>query len=449
MNVGGSMDGERPRVPKALQEERPKLVHLGLDAHHGLGVRRAGGGEEGQAAIDERAGGGIAAHLQAQVDEVEQRLIERGRHPGPLEHRHAIRKGVGQRRMEEGIFGRPCPLREASMSGSLSGFAGLRALARALGGETFAGGRRALLPAPGHSAADRSVSLWLCDGRVVVHSFGACDWREVLDDLRASGWIDTDNRLCAGGAGAPAGPERAELTRAQRVRAARRLWTAAGAIVDGSPAWRHGRQRAVDLTLDRAGALRSHAAAPLAVYRDRGPHLPALLAALSGPDGAITAVEVTYLTARGDRSARARPPRKIVGVIPAGSAVRFTPVCAEMLVAEGVFTTLAAMARFRLPGWALLSTSNLRRWTPPPGVRRLLIAADRGPDGERSALRLRDTATAAGVSAEVALPPVGAGDWRDVWEAEGRKEGRTGAPGAEGRSLPPGRELPDAEDPRT
>ncbi|MDZ4375340.1 MAG: hypothetical protein U1C74_28490, partial [Phenylobacterium sp.] len=72
-------------------------------------------------------------------------------------------------------------------------------LARAFGGDVYAGGRRALLPAPGHSCADRSVSLWLQAGRVVVHSFGAGDWREVLDDLRARGWIDTQNRLLHGG----------------------------------------------------------------------------------------------------------------------------------------------------------------------------------------------------------------------------------------------------------
>lgn len=310
------------------------------------------------------------------------------------------------------------------MSLTSGGSRDLRALARALGGDVYAGGRRALLPAPGHSAADRSVSLWLQAGRVVVHCFGGCDWREVLDDLRAGGWIDAENRLCAGGAGVALGPDYAEPTRVERVRVARRLWAAAGPIVEGSPAWRHGRRRAVDLTLDVAGALRFHAAAPRGVYRGRGPHLPALLAAVTGPDGRLTAVEVTYLDGRGNRSLRARPPRKVVGVIPAGSAVRFHPPRPTLLVAEGVFTCLAAMARFGLPGWALLSTSNLRRWTPPAGVTRLVIAGDRGPDGERSAARLRDAAAASGVRAEIVLPPAGAGDWADLAVQERAEEGR-------------------------
>ena len=69
-------------------------------------------------------------------------------------------------------------------------------IVRALGGDLYAGGRRANIPAPGHSRADRSVSLVLSGGRVVAHSFGGADWREVLDDLRARGLIDA--------AGAPA-----------------------------------------------------------------------------------------------------------------------------------------------------------------------------------------------------------------------------------------------------
>ena len=335
------------------------------------------------------------------------------------------------------------------MSAPPPGSVGLRALARALRGEAYAGGRRALIPAPGHSTTDRSISLWLRDGRVLAHSFGHADWREVLDELRALGWIDEDNRLCGGGAPVAQTPDRDAPTRAERVGVARRLWERAGPITGTNAAARHGHRRGVDFRLDVCGALRTCEATPLAVYADRGPRLAALLAAVTGPDGELTAVEITYLTARGERSRRARPPRKIAGVIPAGSAVRFTPLSEAMLVAEGVFTTLAAMARFGLPGWALLSTSNLRRWRPPAGVRRLLIAADRGPDGESSAGTLRAAAAAVGVEAEIVLPPVGAGDWRDVWEAERRKEGRTGAPGAEGRSLPPGRELPDAEDPTT
>lgn len=308
----------------------------------------------------------------------------------------------------------------------------LAQLAALLGGETYAAGRRALVPAPGHRPADRSVSLLLVEGRLVVHGFGACDWRAVLDDLRARGWIDAENRLRGGDPGPPWTVAGLDRTRSERIAAARRLWAGAGPITPDSAAAAYGRARRV--RLDRVGrsALRAHPAVALSIYRQRGPRLAALLAGVLAADGALTAVEVTYLDARGARSRLARPSRKIVGVIPPGSAVRLADVAEEMLVAEGVFTALSAMARFGLPAWALLSTSNLRRWTAPEGVRRVLIAGDRGPDGERSARILRRALAGAGVVAEIVWPPPGLGDWNDLARQEGEEEGRAGAPGSQG-----------------
>lgn len=308
--------------------------------------------------------------------------------------------------------------------------ASLSALARALGGDCYAGGRRALLPAPGHSAADRSISLLLVDGRVLAHSFGGGDWREALDDLRARGWIDGDNRLLAGdGGGAPAGPAPlAEASRADRVRVAARLWDAGAPIGAESPAALHLARRAVAPGLASPAALRAHPAAPASAYRDRGPRRPALMAAVRDAGGDLTAVEITYLDGMGRRSATARPPRKVVGVLPPGCAVRLADAAPEMVVGEGVFTTLSAMRRFGRPGWALLSTGNLRRWAPPPGVRRVLVAGDRGADGERSALALQRALRRAGVEASVALPPEGFGDWNDLAQEE-RRKGGSGAPG--------------------
>lgn len=315
------------------------------------------------------------------------------------------------------------------MSSSPSSRGDLIALARALGGELHGGGARILAPAPGHSAADRSVSLRLVGDRVLVHSFGAADWREVLDDLRRRGWIDEENRLRAGGAPvtAAAGPS-VQRTRAERVRAAAALWSSAQPVALCEPAALHCAARGIALGEDPPDALRGRLATPAAIYGDAGPRWAALLARVDAADGELTAVEVTYLDRRGARSRLARPSRKLVGVLPAGSAVRLGPLAPDMLVAEGVFTTLSAMRLFRRPGWALLSTSNLRRWRPPAGVPRLLIAGDRGRDGERSAEILRAAAAGLGISTEVVLPPPGAGDWNDVLCAEA-KEGRGGSPG--------------------
>jgi len=203
------------------------------------------------------------------------------------------------------------------------------------------------------------------------------------------------------------------------------LFRSGGGDPAGTLSARHVRRRGVTRVLPPD--LRHHDAAPAALYDGRGPFRPALLAAIRGPDGALCAVEVTYLAGDGAR-ARLRLPRKTIGVLPPGAAVRLDPAGSALLVAEGVFSALSASERFGLPAWALLSTSNLRAWTPPSGVRRVLIAADRGADGERSARVLAERLRTLGVRVRLAWPPAPFGDWN---EAAGTtpEEGGTGGTG--------------------
>ena len=68
----------------------------------------------------------------------------------------------------------------------------LRTIVRALGGDLYDRGRRANIPAPGHSAADRSVSLLLENNRIIVHTFGDGDWKAVLDLVAVPPVHDTE-----------------------------------------------------------------------------------------------------------------------------------------------------------------------------------------------------------------------------------------------------------------
>jgi hypothetical protein len=300
----------------------------------------------------------------------------------------------------------------------------LRAIVEALGGDLYDRGRRANVPAPGHSPADRSVSLLLAGERVVVHSFGAADWRAVLDHLRALGLIDPAGAPVAPGHASPAEPR----LRPQRRAAALRLWEGGAAIAD-SPSERYCRSRAVARSLPGPACLRHNPAAAVCAYRSGGPTRPALVAAIRDWRGALSAVEVTYLGPGARRATDLRLSRKTVGLAPGGCAIRLDPAGPEMLVAEGVFTTLSASERFGLPGWALMSARNLQAWDAPAGVRRVLIAADRGRVGEASAERLRARLAGAGVAVRVASPPAPFGDWND-WATRASGEGgrvRSGA----------------------
>jgi putative DNA primase/helicase len=303
----------------------------------------------------------------------------------------------------------------------------LRTIVQTLGGELYDRGRRANIPAPGHSPADRSVSLLLENDRVVVHTFGDGDWRAVLDHLRGQGLIDAANApLSVSGAAARAATVPTPSGR-ERQAAALRIWED-GRALGRTAAERHCRLRGVARDLPGWHALRFGLQTPVSAYRVGGPTRPALLAGIQDATGALTAVEVTYLAPNARRAQDLRLSRKTVGVAPGGCAVRLDPVAEEMLVGEGVFTTLSASDRFGLPGWALMSTRNLRVWSPPDGVRSVLIAADRGADGEASAARLRARLVDQGLAVTIALPPDPSGDWNE-WElAQRRRDQAAAAP---------------------
>ena len=293
----------------------------------------------------------------------------------------------------------------------------LKPIVQALGGDLYDRGLRANIPAPGHSAADRSVSLLLQEGRVIVHTFGDGDWKAVLDYLRGEGLVDAHNAPTSLAQSRRAQAAAAGATGLERRQAALRIWEA-GRPLAGTLSARHCIQRGVSRPLPGPDVLRHGGQTPVSAYAESRHHRPALLAAISDKDGVFTAVEVTYLAASGRRALDLRLSRKTVGPSPASCAVRIDPAAPQMLVGEGLFTTLSASARFSLPAWALMSTRNLRRWRPPQGVREVLIAADRGADGEASAEQLRAGLAAAGLKARVALPPEGFGDWNEA-EAAG------------------------------
>ena len=290
----------------------------------------------------------------------------------------------------------------------------LRTIVQVLGGDLYDRGCRANIPAPGHSAGDRSVSLLFREGRIIVHTFGDGDWRRVLDHLRSHGLVDANNApTSVAGAAAKAAIGVVSSSDVERLGAARRLWDPGRALA-GTLSERHCRLRWIERALPGPEIARHNGDTPVSAYAEARQRRPALLVGIQDAEGAFTAVEVTYLAPNGRRAPDLRLPRKTVGPMPPGCAVRIDPAAPEMLVGEGFFTTLSASECFALPGWALMSTRNLRGWSPPEGVRSVLIAADRGKDGEASAEVLRARLGRQGVASTIALPPEPHGDWNEA-----------------------------------
>ena len=198
--------------------------------------------------------------------------------------------------------------------------------------------------------------------------------------------------------------------------AARRLWRSCR-VIDGTHAEAYLRARGLGAC--RFPALRFH---PALAYRDEAGRrrLPALVAAVSGPDGALEGVQRTWLDPSRPAKAPVAHPRKALGRIH-GHAVRLGALPgagAVLLAGEGIETVLSLVAA--VPGVhaaAALSAGSLGAFVPPPGVARLLIARDRDPDGDRAAARLAGRARERGVAAAV-LAPEG-GDFNDDLTAFG------------------------------
>ena len=134
--------------------------------------------------------------------------------------------------------------------------------------------------------------------------------------------------------------------------------------------------------------------------------LPALVAAVTGDDGAVTGVQRTWLDPRSPAKAGVASPRKALGRI-YGLAVRFGRPAdgASLLVGEGIETVLSLVTAVpEITAAAALSAGSLGAFAPPPGVARLVIARDNDDEGEQAAMRLARRCARAGVAALVVVP---------------------------------------------
>lgn len=291
----------------------------------------------------------------------------------------------------------------------------LERIVAALGGTLLENGRRALVPGPGHSAADRSVSLAMTeDGRVIVHCFSPKDdWRAVRDFLRDRGLLDESE--AKSDIAAPATLPIAVQPRSEdRTARACTIWNE-GVPLAGAVAERYLRLRCVARALD-SPALRYHRRA---TSLDDQRRRPALLAALTDASGAVQGVQITLLSQYGASKAAISTPRRVVGKL-VGGAVRLDPSGGALAIAEGVETALSASQALELPAWAALTAWNLGHFKPPEGVDRLIIAADNGAAGIEAAETLR--CSVAKSRSEIAVtiepPPLPFSDWNDWARAQ-------------------------------
>ena len=228
---------------------------------------------------------------------------------------------------------------------------------------------------------------------------GSASLRETLAEAR---------RFLAQPAAAPRNPDRDNY---DHTAAARNLWDRCGPI-DATHAEAYLKARAIHRC--RFPALRFHPSLPYRPDAGGWRRFPALVAAVTGDDGAFAGVHRTWLDPTRPAKARVSRPRKALGRV-YGLAVRFgdPDSVSTLLVGEGIETVLSLVTV--LPplrgavspdavAAAALSAGSLGAFVPPANVTRLIVAPDRDEEGEIASRRLQLRCTRLGVATSVLLP---------------------------------------------
>jgi putative DNA primase/helicase len=278
-------------------------------------------------------------------------------------------------------------------------------IAAALGAVQRSGRRWRCLCPVHRSRTGNSATLALLDGArgLIVHCHAGCSATEILAELRRRGLLESrsDRR-----AAVPPPIDRHD--RAHRIEVARRIW-ARGRDVHGTPVVQYLAGRA--LNIEPPPCLRWTVQC---WHREARAELPAMLARIDGPNGALIGVHRTYLR-RDKRGDWHRRDRASLGPI-AGGAVRLAPPAEMLLVGEGIETCLSAMQATGTPAWSALSTAGLVGLVLPSFVHTVVILADHDQNGAgtRAAHAAAARWIGEGRRVYVAMPPEPGTDFNDV-----------------------------------
>jgi DNA primase len=250
----------------------------------------------------------------------------------------------------------------------------------------------------------------LSDGKdgLLAHCFGGCSYDEILSALVEHGLLD-------GNDGSVSGHDIVEpelVDPSVRIAAARwvynRLTPAAG-----TPAERYLRARGITLPVP-----------PTLRFGDvphrLGGMFPAMVAPIVDIDGVQIGIHATYLRPDGGGKAdfpRSELQRECRGLV-RGGGIHLAPhdPNRELIVAEGIETTLSAMQIFGLSGWSSVSAGGLRTLELPEMVRCILITADNDESGcsQRNAVKAARRWKDEGRAVRIWLPDIVGGDANDV-----------------------------------
>jgi len=182
------------------------------------------------------------------------------------------------------------------------------------------------------------------------------------------------------------------------------------------------------LQIPNSGVLKFH---PSLNYWNDGEFVgefPAMLAAVTTPQGDLVTVHRTFLNDDGHK-APVPTPKKLApaaGSLSGASIKIGTPTARQdgtltLGIAEGVETALAASTLFGVPVWSAVAASNLKSFAPPASVKNIYIFADNDLNqvGQKASQELGERLTHQGHVVRIHTPEQAGKDWADILVAKG------------------------------
>jgi hypothetical protein len=309
-----------------------------------------------------------------------------------------------------------------------------RAIAQCMGGE--ARGNQALVPGPGHSRRDRSLSVLVDpdapDG-FVVHSFCGDDPIACRDHVR---------RMCGlpdfRGERRQPSPQAAQVVQKRRAKAehdeaalaayvkskALETWQEAIALPE-TIAERYLQIRCGYVSEDIIGAdaLRFHPRCVFALADDTKVRLPALIGLFRDMQtGEPVAIHRTALAPDGSGKDAQTPglgnPKKMLGQCD-GAAIMLTPfadVTHGLGMCEGIETAISIALTGWRPLWVVGASWGIENFPPLDGLEVVTVFADHDRNGacQRAAAICRDRLFHHNIDVEAVMPRTAGLDWNDI-----------------------------------
>lgn len=141
-----------------------------------------------------------------------------------------------------------------------------------------------------------------------------------------------------------------------------------------------------------------------------------MVAMIRGADGKPVNLHRTFLTDGGAKADISEPRRVMPMPMPKGCAVRLADQGEVLGIAEGIETAVAASILFSVPVWAAINATNLEGWSPPEGVRHVIVFGDNDASftGHAASYVLARRMRRDKIEVDVEIPPTAGRDWNDV-----------------------------------